>query len=77
MTVHVKREKFATQVDRDVLALVRQLAKDEGRQLQAIVEDALKAFIEQRAKSRTRPHVMSAYQTSIARYSSLYENLAK
>ncbi len=29
------REKFATQVDSEILASIRALAKDEGRQLQA------------------------------------------
>jgi len=38
----VIREKFATQVDSDLLAAVRQLAHDEGRQIQEIVEDALR-----------------------------------
>ena len=38
-------EKFATQVDSDLLAAVRQLAHDEGRQIQAIgmIIPALKA----------------------------------
>ena len=34
------REKFATQVDAELLESVRSLAKAEGRQIQAVVEDA-------------------------------------
>ena len=71
------REKFATQVDKDVLAAIRQIAKEEGRQLQAIVEDALKAHIEQRGKAQPRAHVMKAYRSSLPRYGALYEKLAK
>lgn len=71
------REKFATQVDRDVLAAIRQIAKDEGRQLQAVVEEALKAHIEQRGKAEPRSHVMTAYRSSLERYGPLYEKLAK
>ena len=71
------REKFATQVDKDVLAAIRQIAKEEGRQLQAIVEDALKAHIELRGKAQPRSHVVSAYRSSLARYGALYEKLAK
>ncbi len=71
------REKFATQIDRDVLADIRMLAKDEGRQLQAIVEEALTALLEERRQGKARQHVMSAYQKSHARYASLYEKLAK
>ena len=35
------REKFATQVNSEILSEVRSIAKGEGRQLQAIVEEAL------------------------------------
>jgi len=45
------REKFATQVDGDVLAKIRAIAKTEGRQLQAVVEEALKAHIELKEKA--------------------------
>lgn len=71
------REKFATQVDRDVLVAIRKIAKDEGRQLQAVVEEALKAHVEQREKGRPRPHVTAAYRSSLERYGALYEKLAK
>ena len=71
------REKFATQVDPDVLAGIRKLAKQEGRQLQALVEEALADLIEKRRNSRPRPNVMAAYQASHERYGSLYKKLAK
>jgi len=73
----IVREKFATQVDRDVLAAVRKIAKEEGRQLQSIIEDALGAYVEKHDKARPRPHVMSAYRSSLERYGPLYEKLAK
>ena len=34
-----QREKFATQVDSDLLASLRALAKSEGRQLQALIDE--------------------------------------
>ncbi len=71
------REKFATQVDGALLADLRGLAKQEGRQIQALVEEAIAALIEQRRQGTVRPHVMSAYQRSHARYASLYEKLAR
>ncbi|MBU3890082.1 hypothetical protein FM996_06275 [Methylosinus sporium] len=73
----VVREKFATQVDRDMLAAIRKIAKEEGRQLQSIVEEALGAYVEKHDKSRPRAHVMSAYESSLERFGSLYEKLAK
>ncbi|CAN2532128.1 hypothetical protein EDE12_10853 [Methylosinus sp. sav-2] len=73
----VVREKFATQVDRDMLAAIRKIAKEEGRQLQSIVEEALGAYVEKHDKARPRAHVMSAYESSLERFGSLYEKLAK
>ena len=37
----VVREKSATLIDSELLGAVRTLARDEGRQNQAVVEDAL------------------------------------
>ena len=71
------REKFATQVDGALLADLRGLAKQEGRQIQALVEEAIAALIEQRRQGIARPHVMSAYSKSHARYASLYKKLAQ
>jgi hypothetical protein len=71
------REKFSTQVDPNVLADIRKLAQQEGRQLQALVEEALADLIEKRRNSRPRSNVMAAYQASHERYGSLYKKLAE
>ena len=49
------REKFATQVDGALLADLRGLAKQEGRPIQALVEEAIAALIEQRRQGTVRP----------------------
>ena len=71
------REKFATQVDTKILAAVRTLAHDEGRQLQALVDEALADLIEKHRKGRPRAHVMGAYLGSHEKFGSLYKKLAK
>ena len=71
------REKFATQVTTEILAELRALAHSEGRQLQALVDEALADLIEKRRKTRPRPHVMSAYDLSHERFAELYRKLAK
>ena len=73
----VNREKFATQVDTEVLAAIRKLADEEGRQIQVLVEEALSDLIEKRKQTRPRPHVMAAYLTSHEKYAELYKKLAK
>ena len=71
------REKFATQVDPDLLADVRSLAQREGRHLQTLVEEAFVDLIEKRKRSQPRAAVMAAYQGSHERYGTLYQKLAK
>jgi hypothetical protein len=70
------RERFATQVNSKILAAVRKLAEKEGRQLQALVDEALTDLLEKRRLGRPRSHIMNAYQRSHARYAELYKNLA-
>ncbi|HEY0793106.1 MAG TPA: hypothetical protein VGD78_18720 [Chthoniobacterales bacterium] len=71
------REKFATQVDPNILAAVRALARNEGRQLQALVDEALADLVEKHRKARPRPHVMGAYLASHEKFGSLYKKLAE
>jgi hypothetical protein len=71
------REKFATQVNSEILAGVRSIAQSEGRQLQALVEEALADLLEKRKKTKPRAHVMAAYGASHEKYAELYKNLAK
>jgi hypothetical protein len=71
------REKFATQVNSEVLSAVRELAQREGRQIQALVDEALVDLIEKRKKAAPRAHVMGAYLGSHEKYASLYKKLAE
>ena len=71
------RQKFATQVSTETLAQVREIAAKEGRQLQALVDEALADLVEKRRQARPRPHVMAAYQGSLDKYDELYKKLAK
>jgi hypothetical protein len=71
------REKFATQVNAEILTAVRALAEKEGRQLQALVDEALTDLIEKHKRGRPRPHVMGAYLASHERYGPLYKKLAE
>jgi predicted transcriptional regulator len=71
------REKFATQVNSDLLRSVRELASSEGRQIQALIDEALADLIEKRKQARPRAHVMAAYQASHAEFAPLYRKLAE
>jgi hypothetical protein len=71
------REKFATQVNSEILSTVRSIAQSEGRQLQALVDEAFADLIEKRKNTRPRAHVMAAYLGSHEKYGELYKKLAK
>ncbi len=71
------RAKFATQVDSEILLAVRTLAEKEGRQLQALVDEAFADLIEKRKNASPRPRVMDTYLASHEKYGSLYKKLAE
>ena len=71
-----EREKFATQVNAALLKDVKTLAKEEGRQIQILVEEALEDLLEKRRNGKARPHVKAAYQNSLSSFGSLYQKLA-
>ena len=71
------RVKFTTQVNSEILSSIRAIAEQEGRQLQALVEEALAGLIEKRKQARPRPQVMSPYLASHDKYGELYKKLAK
>lgn len=71
------REKFATQVNSKILRDVRALADEEGRQLQALVDEALADLIEKHKNAKPRANVMGAYLASHEKYGPLYKKLAR
>ena len=73
----MSREKFATQVNTEILSAVRSLAEKEGRQLQVLVEEALADLIEKHKNAKLRPHVMGAFLASHQKYGPLYKKLAE
>ncbi|GJM01701.1 MAG: hypothetical protein DHS20C08_02020 [Rhodomicrobium sp.] len=73
----IVREKFATQVRSTLLDELRSLAKEEGRQLQALVEEAIGDLLEKHNAEKPRNHVMEAYMSSHETYGELYKKLAE
>lgn len=61
------KQKFATQVDPELLARTRALAGEEGRLLQSLVEEALVDLLAKRKFVKTRSFA-TAYQASIERF---------
>ena len=70
-------QKFATQADAKVLAQVRAIASKEGKQLQAVIDEALRDYVEKKKNGAPRAQVMTAFGETLAEYDSLYKALAK
>lgn len=77
MTTKTQRVKFATQADPQILETLRTLAAAEGRQIQALVDEALRDYIERKQSETPRRHVLQALYNSVAKYDGLYKELAK
>jgi predicted transcriptional regulator len=69
--------KFASQADPEVLAELRAVAEREGRQLQAVLDEALRDYLERKRSGRARPRVLEALRDSMAEHGPLYGELAK
>ena len=73
----VIREKFSSQAAPDVLAALRQIADRQGRQFQAVLDEALRDYIDRQQKERPRRHVISSFASSLEEFDNLYRELAK
>ncbi len=73
----VAKEKFSSQADTEVLAEIKQIAATEGRQLQSVLDEAMRDFIEKKKTGKPRRHVMEAMDESLKVYDQLYGKFAK
>jgi hypothetical protein len=71
------RQKFASQADPAVLAEVRAIADEDGRQLQAVIEDALRDYVAARRGGHVRREVLDHLDASVRDNAALYERLAR
>ena len=73
----VPREKFSSQASPELLAAIRDIARKDGRHFQAVLEDALREYIENRSRESPRAAVMAHFQASVEKNRRLGELLAK
>lgn len=73
----VQREKFSTQMNAKLLSDLRRVAKDEGRQLQSLFEEAVERLLSERDKMRPSSDVVDRTKSIMDKYSDALEYLAK
>ena len=71
------RQKFSSQVDPELLEGMRGIARKEGRQFQAVLEEAMAGYIESKTQEEVRPESMALYRASVERHRRLFELLAQ
>jgi len=71
------REKFSSLADPELLEGMREIARREGRHFQAVLEDAMSAYIESKNQERVRPTVMGHFYASLEKNRRLGELLGK
>lgn len=77
MMTTATREKFSSQAAPEVLQALRTIAESQGRQFQAVLDEALRDYIERQQKESPRRHVMAAFASSLDEFDRLYRELAK
>ena len=70
------REKFSSQASPEVLAALRQIAESQGRQFQAVLDEAMRDYIDRQQRERPRRHVMATFASSLEEFDCLYRELA-
>ncbi len=70
-------QKFSSQARPELLEEVRALAAEEGRQFQAVLDEALAEWVAKKKGEAPRPEVIGHLKASVARHRKLYQELAK
>jgi hypothetical protein len=52
-------EKFSSQADPTILVGLKDIAKQEGKQFQALVNEAFSDLLEKRKQGKARPHILA------------------
>ena len=70
-------QKFSSQARPELLDEVRHIAAAEGRQFQAVLDEALAEWVEKKKGEAPRSDVIAHTKASIARHRQLYKKLAE
>ena len=75
--MNMPREKFSSQVAPELLGTMREIARKEGRHFQAVLEEAMREYIDNRTREKPRAEIMAHFQASVERHHRLGEMLAR
>jgi len=73
----IQKVKFSSRASPEVLTAMREIASREGRQFQAVLQEAMEEYIVNRNPKTPRPEVMAHFRASVERNRRLYGLLAE
>ena len=73
----VQRVRYSSQAAPELLSAMREIARGEGRQFEAVMEEAMETYIASRRRERPRPEVMAHFRASVERNRRLMALLAE
>ena len=73
----VNREEVTVLADGALLARMRQIASDDEREFEAVLEDAMRVYVRLQQHEGVRPEVAAHLKASMERHRRLYELLAQ
>ena len=69
--------KFSSQAEPEILDGLQEIAAREGRQLQAVLGDAMREYLAHKRQQAPRRNVLEAFQESLNERDELYRSLAE
>jgi hypothetical protein len=69
--------KFSTQLDPALIAGLKAAARSDGRHLQAVLDEAVREYLDRRQTDAPRRHVMLALAQSLAEFDRVYRELSR
>ncbi len=69
--------KFSSQLDPALIEGLKRQARRDGKLLQALLDEAVREYLDRRRTDGPRRHVMVALAQSIAEFERLYRELSK
>ena len=71
------KEQFSGQAPPELLAYIKQIARAEGLDFEAALEDAMRLYVECKTSNDVQPDAIAHFRCSLDRNRSLYELLAQ
>lgn len=71
------RRKYSSQAEPELLEAMQEIANRKGRQLLALIGEAMREYLARRKQQPPRHNVMEAIQASIKERDELYRALAR